>query len=347
MHVAIVCPYDLGKPGGVQDQVIRLAGWLERVGHCATVIGPGTQGPPGAVLVAGTSVVRANAAATPIALDPRVRSRINDAIGTADVVHIHEPLMPTVSLMATRIGDRPTVGTFHADAPPWARKGYATLSPIIRKILGRLDVVTTVSPVARSAIAGVIEARVIPNGIDIDAYGNGDPVPGRVAFLGRDDPRKGLDVLLEAWPEVLGAHDAASLHVMGASRDTEIDGVTFLGPVGNDEKYTELAEAEVFVAPNLRGESFGIIVAEGMASRCAVVASGIPAFLHVLGDSGEIVAPGDSRDLTGAVVRLLADDARRENLARRARDRVAMFDGVRVVDEYIAAYEDAMTAHRS
>ncbi len=347
MHVAIVCPYDLGKPGGVQDQVIRLAGWLERAGHSSTVIGPGSEGPPGAVLVAGTSVVKANAAATPIAIDPRVRSRINEAIRDADVVHIHEPLMPTVSLTATRIGDRPTVGTFHADAPRWARKGYSSLSPIVRKVLGRLDVVTAVSPVARSAIAGVIDARVISNGIDIDAYGNGDPVPGRVAFLGRDDPRKGLDVLLEAWPEILGAHDAASLHVMGASRDSEMDGVTFLGPVGNDEKYTQLAQAEVFVAPNLRGESFGIIVAEGMASGCAVVASGIPAFLHVLGDSGEIVAPGDSEHLAGAVRRLLVDDPRRRDLARRASERVAMFDGARITDEYIAAYADAVTAHRS
>ena len=347
MHVAIVCPYDLGKPGGVQDQAIRLAGWLEQAGHSSTVIGPGTEGPPGAVLVAGTSIVKANAARTPIALDPRVRSKINDAVGDADVVHIHEPLMPMVSLTASRIGDRPTVGTFHADAPPWARKGYTALSPIVRKILGRLDVVTTVSPVARSAVGGVLDARIIPNGIDIDAYGKGDHVPGRVAFLGRDDPRKGLDVLLEAWPKVIAAHAGASLHVMGASRDIEIDGVTFLGPVGNEEKYARLAEAEVFVAPNLRGESFGIIVAEAMASGCAVVASGIPAFIYVLGDCGEIVAPGNSRDLAEAVVGLLVDDSRRGDLAGRAGDRVRMFDGTRVAQEYIVAYEDAIAAHRS
>lgn len=347
MHVAIVCPYDLGKPGGVQDQVIRLATWLERAGHSATVIGPGSQGPRDAVLVAGTRTVNANAASTPIALNPRVRARINDATANADVVHIHEPLMPTVSLTASRIGDRPTVGTFHADAPPWARKGYAALSPVVRKVLGRLDVVTTVSPVARSAIEGVIEARVIPNGIDVDAYGNGESVPGRVAFLGRDDPRKGLDVLLSAWPDIRADHRDASLHVMGASRDTAIDGVKFLGPVGNDEKYAELAEAEVFVAPNLRGESFGIIVAEGMASGCAVVASGIPAFIHVLGDTGEIVAPGSEEDLARAVVGLLTDEARRSDLARRSRERVAVFDGASVAQQYMAAYEDAVTAHCS
>jgi len=347
MHVAIVSPYDLGKPGGVQDQVIRLAGWLEHAGHSATVIGPGTKGPPGAVLVAGTSVVKANAAATPIALDPRVRSKIRDATAGADVVHIHEPLMPMVSLTASRIGDLPTVGTFHADAPPWARKGYAALSPLVGKILGKLDVITTVSPVAQSAIDRVVDARIIPNGIEVDAYGHGESVVGRVAFLGRDDPRKGLDVLLDAWPAIHAAHGDATLQVMGARRDQPLDGVEFVGPVGNAEKYARLAEAEIFVAPNLRGESFGITVAEGMASRCAVVASGIPAFLHVLGDTGEIVAPGDAGDLQSSISGLLSDRTRRTRLARAARERVTMFDGVHVAHEYLSAYEDAVAAHRS
>ncbi|GMR02592.1 MAG: glycosyltransferase family 4 protein [Acidimicrobiia bacterium] len=347
MKVALVCPYDLGKPGGVQDQVIRLAGWLEARGHPATIIGPGTQGPQGAVLVGSTSVITANAAATPIAIDPRVRSRIFSAVEGADVVHIHEPLMPVVSLAAVRIGGLPTVGTFHADPPRWVRKGYTTLSPFLRRVLRKLDVVTTVSPVANSAIEPVVAARVIPNGIDVPSYGRADKVAGRVVFLGRDDPRKGLDVLLEAWPGVREAVGGASLRVLGARRDRPVEGVDFLGRVSDDDKYAELAEAEVFVAPNLRGESFGIVVAEGMASGCAVVASGIPAFIQVLGDAAEIVAPGDVGALADRVSALLGDPERLRTLSERARRRVQRFDGALVTDAYIEAYNDAIIAHQS
>jgi len=347
VKVALVCPYDLGKPGGVQDQVVRLAGWLEARGHPATIIGPGTQGPRGAVLVGSTSVVPANAASTPIAIDPRVRSRILSAVEGADVVHIHEPLMPVVSLAAARIGDLPTVGTFHADPPQWVRKGYAALSPVVRRILQKLDVVTTVSPVARSAIEPVVAARVIPNGIDVPAYGRADKVAGRVVFLGRDDPRKGLNVLLEAWPAIREAVSGASLRVLGAHRDRPVEGVDFLGRVSEDDKYAELAVAEIFVAPNLRSESFGIIVAEGMASGCAVVASGIPAFVQVLGDAGEIVAPGDVETLSQRVSALLRDPERKRMLSERARDRVQRFDGRRVTDAYIEAYDDAIATHQS
>ncbi len=347
MNVSIVCPYDLGVPGGVQDQVIRLSGWLESLGHTATVIGPGTHGPPGAVLLGATSVIKANAAATPISIDPRVRSRIREAAKGSDVVHIHEPLMPAVSLAAARIADLPTVGTFHADPPRWARRGYAALSPLVKRVLSTVDVVTTVSPIAGSAVATIVEPRVIPNGIDVEAYGNSEKTRGRVAFLGRDDPRKGLDVLLDAWPIIRAAHPEATLHVLGSDRATTIEGVTFLGRVGETEKYAGLGAAEVFVAPNLGGESFGIIVAEGMASRCAVVASGIPAFLHVLGDSGEIVAPGDPEGLALRVVALLGDPGRLREASLRARARVQGFDGLGVAEDYVGAYTDAIAAHQA
>ncbi len=347
MKISIVCPYDLGSPGGVQDQVTRLSGWLETLGHTATVIGPGTQGPPGAVLLGPTSIIKANAAATPISIDPRVGSRVRAAVEGSDVVHIHEPLMPAVSLAAARIAELPTVGTFHADPPQWARRGYTMLSPLVRRVLSVVDVMTTVSPIAQSAVDSIVDPRVIPNGIDIAAYGNSDKIRGRVVFLGRDDPRKGLDVLLEAWPVVHAADSGASLRILGADRDDTIEGVEFLGRVDDEQKFAELGSAEIFVAPNLRGESFGIIVAEGMASRCAVVASGIPAFLHVLRNSGEIVAPGDQGGLASRLIALLADPERIRDASRRARVAVERFDGIGVAEAYVEAYSDAIAAHRA
>jgi len=346
VRVALVCPYDLGANGGVQDQVIRLSEWLDGLGHESVIIGPGEDGPDGAVLISSVKVIKANAASTPIALNPRAVSRLKRAVEDVDVIHIHEPLMPVVSVAASRIADKPSVGTFHADPPRWARRGYAVLSPLMKRAIANLDVITTVSPVSRSAVAPFTRARVIPNGIDTAAYRTEGKHAGRVVFLGRDDPRKGLDVLLDAWDEIHTAVPSASLVVMGARRPDAPEGVTYLGRVSEQTKAMELARSEVFVAPNLGGESFGIIVAEAMAAGNAVVASGIPAFLHVLGDAGRIVAPGDARGLAKAVIALFQDHAALTRLQTMAEHRVARFDGIRVAEAYVEAYKDAVREHR-
>ncbi|MGI9585058.1 MAG: glycosyltransferase family 4 protein [Acidimicrobiia bacterium] len=346
MKVALVCPYDLGKAGGVQDQVFRIARWLRSSGHEAVVVGPGNTGPEDSILVGSTATIPANRASTPISLNPRIGRRLAEAVEDVDVVHIHEPLMPTVSLAATRFSHKPTVGTFHADAPGWARFGYSLAQPLTKAAIARLDVLTAVSDVARSSIAGINDVRIIPNGIDVDQYGVGDKTPSSVSFLGRDDPRKGLDILLSAWPLVVARVPEATLTVVGAARDEEIVGVTFAGRVSEEEKRLLLSQAEIYVAPNLGGESFGIVVAEGMASRCAVVASAIPAFVHVLGDSGTFVQPGDVAGLAQAIAGLLADPSRRWSLAEVGRERVGRFDRSTVVDSYLGAYEAAISRYR-
>ncbi len=347
MRVAIVSPYDLGIHGGVQDQAIRLTRWLADLGHDPLLIGPGKEGPEDAVLLGATTQIRANRATTPIAVDPRVAKRLRAALTDADVVHVHEPLMPIVSTSATAIRHIPSVGTFHADPPKWARFGYRLGSQLWKRAVRRLDVVTTVSHVSGSAIAPFVSARVIPNGIDVEAYGHEAKVVNRVAFLGRDDERKGLQVILDAWPAVMERVPDAQLHVIGAERNEELRGVTFVGRVRENEKIAELGEAEVYCAPNLGGESFGIVIAEGMASGCAVVASAIPAFVGVLGDAGSLVAPSDPASLAGSIADLLID---REKLARKQRAAlaaVAPFGGASVAGRYVEAYEDAIARHRS
>ncbi|MGI9666975.1 MAG: glycosyltransferase family 4 protein [Acidimicrobiia bacterium] len=345
MNVAIICPYDLGMPGGVQDQAERLVGWLESAGHDATLIGPGTSGPEGSVLLGSTMVIPANKSAVPVAIDPRVARKVKEAVAEADVVHIHEPLMPVVSLAATRIKEKPTVGTFHADASGATRAGLRLGKPLVRLVASRLDVITAVSPVAESTVDWLPDIRIIPNGVDLSDYSAAAKTDGSVLFLGRDDPRKGLDVILEAWPQVLARHPTAHLNVVGAERPDIIDGVEFLGRVSGEEKYRILSESSVYVAPNLGGESFGIVVAEGMASGCAVVASALPAFARVLGDAGRMVAPGDAEGLGEAVGDLLNDTAMRTELAEAALKRVERFDGSKVAAAYIDAYEDAIIRH--
>jgi phosphatidylinositol alpha-mannosyltransferase len=342
MKVGLVSPYDLGRPGGVQDQVIRLARWLSDAGHDPRVVGPGIEGPDGAILLGPTTVIPANRAKTPIRLDPRVGRELTAALSDVDVIHVHEPLMPTVSPAALRVEGPAKVATFHADPPGWVRRLYRHGRSGVRLAVRNAAVVTAVSPIAGSSIDGVVEYRIIPNGIDVSRYKTGPKTPGRVAFLGRDDERKGLPVLLEAWPTVREAFPDATLSVLGASRDQPIEGVEFFGWVGDEAKEAELGSASVFCAPNLGGESFGIIVAEAMASGCAIVASAIPAFEHVAGPAARFVTPGDSDELAGQIVELLLDPDVGARLGATAEARVQRFDGSSVAAEYIAAYEDAV-----
>ncbi len=359
MRVALVCPYDLGIPGGVQDQVIRLREWLSTAGHEAWIVAPGTSEhedaagegvagpslPPGTVVVGSSTVVRANRSAAPIALDPRVARRVRSAVRGADVVHIHEPFMPIVSLTATRIADLPTVGTFHADPSPVVRHALRIGGPLARSLAGRLDVVTAVSEVARSSVPSIGRVRIIPNGIDVAAYAPSEKDPMSVAFVGRDDPRKGLDVLLEAWEAVAAAVPEAHLTVVGARRPTGPPRVEFLGRVDEVTKRDVLGSAGVAVAPNLGGESFGIVVAEAMASGCAVVASAIPAFTRVLGDAGEFVRPGDAEGLAQRILFVLGDPDRQRSLGVEAMGEVRRFDAGVVTSDYVGAYESAIALH--
>jgi phosphatidylinositol alpha-mannosyltransferase len=348
MRIALVCPYDLDTPGGVQDQVFRLERWLSEAGHDPFIVGPGEGGGPtpnGVVVVGGSMVVRANRSAAPIAIDPRVAGRVRDAVADADVLHVHEPFMPIVSLAATRIRTIPSVGTFHADAAPWARTALRVASPLAKVVAARLDVMTAVSGVARSAIQSIDDVRIIPNGIDVDDYAAGDKDPGTVVFVGRDDPRKGLDILLEAWERIAAAHPTAHLDIVGAERDDAIAGVTFHGRVDEARKRALLGRASIAVAPNLGGESFGIVVTEAMASGCAVVASALPAFTAVLGDAGEFVRPGDADGLADRVITLLADPARISQRSAEATARVRRFDGRSVARAYLEAYDDAIAIH--
>lgn len=342
MRIAIVCPYDLGIPGGVQQQCLELARQLQATGDDVVVVGPGVG--TNTVTVGGSLSVPANRSRVPLSLDPRCWSRVRAATRSAEVVHVHEPFIPLVGWAALRL-DRPTVLTFHADPARWTRGLYRTaVGPLHRLVDKRL--LTAVSPVAASALPTRWgEPELIPNGIDVAAYRiEIDRHPHRVAFLGRDDPRKGLDVLLDTWPTVRRRFPDAELVVMGASRPHPVPGVSFLGRVDDHDKRRMLAGAAVFAAPNLSGESFGIVVAEAMAAGCAVVASDLPAFRHVLAGNGTLVPPGDGATLAEAVMDMLADPSETEKDGRLGRAAAGRFDWSRVAAGYRAVYESALAS---
>lgn len=341
MRIGLVCPYDLGKPGGVQQVVIELGRHLHDEGDEVLIVGPGDA--PSEVglpveSVGGSVGISANRSAVPIALNPGAWKSTLRALDQVDLVHIHEPLIPLVGWAALSLRHQRTVATFHANPPRWARNLYRGLA-----FLGEagLDVTTTAtSPVSAGAIPGRWgKPLIVPIAIDVGSYElDVERDPQQVAFLGRDDPRKGLSVLLEAWPLIRDSHPDARLEVMGADRSVSLPGVRFHGRASEQTKRQILASSGVYVAPNLSGEGFGVVIAEGMAAGCAVVASDLEAFRHVLGQAGVLTPAGAVPPLASEVTRLLDDPGEAERFGRIARNSVARFDWSAVVDGYREAY---------
>lgn len=341
MRVAIVSPYSFDHFGGVQDQAAQLGSWLREAGHDAWVVAPGSGGPDGTIHVGAAVSVPANRSRAPITLDPRAVGRVRAAVAGADVVHVHEPFMPITSLAALIGSKVPIVGTFHADPGGLARAVYRGASWPLRRLAGRLAVATAVSPVAAASVERLVDLRLIPNGVDVDAYRDDLPKANRALFIGRDERRKGLQQLLLAWPLIRARVPEAELRVVGAERTSGPAGVTFLGRVDEESKRTELAEASVMCAPNTGGESFGIVLVEAMASGCAVVASDIPAFRAVIGGVGLLPPAGDVNALADAIAGLLADRGLARAMGAGARIAARRFDRAEVLASYLGAYRDA------
>ncbi len=334
MKVAMVCPYDLGIAGGVQAQVLGLARGLRGRGVEVAVIAPGEpdRPEPGLISVGKSLSVPANGSRAPINLNPFVSRRVRRAMKDADVVHVHEPFMPFVG-WAALVGTTPAVLTFHANPSPAVRRLYQKAGGLIP----RSAVVTAVSSVAAEAIPRPV--TIIPNGIDLpDMSGSAQKDRNQVVFVGRDEPRKGLRTLLEAWPQLRRNHPGASLLVVGGADRAAMDGVQFVGRVDDAEKNRILIESGVLVAPNLGGESFGIVVAEGMAAGCAVVASDLPAFRAVLGECGLFFHPGNVSQLGSTLESLLGDPRLSAQLGVKAREAAETFRWDAILDRYTDLY---------
>ena len=340
MRVGIVCPYSFEAHGGVQSHVLGLAHALRRLGHEVGVLAPGPrpESLPDFVSTTGRSTpVRFNGSVARVDAGPVAASRVRSWLssGEYDVLHLHEP---TTSLSAHTLGvaSAPVVGTFHT-AQRTTRLLEASTATVLRSRMRRVRAHIAVSEEARRTLAryGTADATVIPNGVDASRFPAGEQPPDRRAptllFVGRvDEPRKGLPVALAAMPEVLHAHPGARLLVAGGGspdrRTARLvgglgDGVAMLGAVDEPEKARLLATCDVLVAPNTRGESFGIVLAEAMVAGAAVLASDLPAFADVLGHGrlGALFATGDPADLAAHAVSLLDDPARRRRLGARAR----------------------------
>lgn len=367
MKIALVTPYSMQGAGGVAQHVAHLRDQFVRMGHNVTILAPrgnvgGLEVKPGYYGIGRTITVPGNGSKMKLTFDVTLYNDVKEILRREqfDVVHLHEPLMPTLSYMVLLNSSAVNVATFHAysGSMPW----YSALKPYMSFVLGRLDARIAVSPPARDFVSSYFEGdySIIPNGIDTADYGpDVQPFPWahdgtpRILFVGRfDEPRKGFKYLLRAMPLVQQQFPNARLIVAGSGKQEKFDslferyaihGVEFKGFVPDDDLPRYYASCDVSCAPSTGNESFGYVVVEPMAAGGAVVASNIPGYASVMrsGETGLLVEPRDPQALALGLVRMLADRSLRERMGANARAAAQQYDWSSVAERVLEVYRQA------
>jgi len=362
-RIGIVCPYGWDTPGGVQSHVGDLAQYLIRQGHYVSVLAPAIDEDnlPDFVTSAGRPIaIPYIGAVSRVLFGPIAFSRVRQWIanGNFDVLHLHEPAIPSISLLACWAAEGPMVGTFHAAAK--RQKVTFAVAPILEPVIEKLTARIAVSEAARETLTEHLEtdAIVVPNGIYADLYRDGviDQrwTGNTLGFIGRfEEKRKGLDVLVAALPSIIAKFPDLKVFVAGPGDAQEVlkeidpylhSRFEFLGRISESEKANFLASVGLYIAPNTGGESFGIILAEALAGGASVVASDIPAFDSLLGHGayGTLFTSEDSQDLAKKVISLLGDEESRRAIAQRGKKYAQEFDWDVVAEKIYDVYEMAM-----
>lgn len=361
MKIGFVSPYAWDVPGGVQAHIKDLARFYRDQGHAVSVLAPATNEDlieDEFVVSAGRPVaIPYNGAVARVLFGPVAASRVRQWIssGDFDVLHLHEPAIPSLSLLACSIAEGPLVGTFHAAAP--RQKVAFAIAPLLEPVIEKLRARIAVSEVARETLTIHLDtdAVVIPNGISTGFFSNAAAKaewkkPCTIGFIGRfSEPRKGLGVLLDALPNiarifpefrVLIAGPGEGIEAMQSVNPALRNRLQFLGRINDEEKASFLKSLDLYVAPNTGGESFGIILTEAMAAGVPIVASDIPAFRYLLdeGRYGRLFENENSDQLARAIIELMREPELRAELTRRGLHRAARFDWSQVSDEIMNVY---------
>ncbi len=354
----MVSPYSWDFPGGVNRHVEQLSDYLRARGHAVTVIAPGGKGGDGFFSTGGSFQVSANQSVANIAFGPVTAARIRGLLRRTrfDVLHLHEPLIPSSSMLALMFSRSANLATFHA-AREGGTLGYLLARPLLEPLVGRIDVRAVVSPAARDLVSRYFpgDYRVLPNGVDTRLFTPGGPALEGVeedafnlVFVGRPEPRKGLEVLLRALPLVREKHPEVRLLVVGAGEPEDRHaGVVWLGRLPDALIPAAYRSARIMVSPALGMESFGIVLIEAMACGVPVVASDIPGYRAVVEDGmqGLLFPPGDHTALAAVLSRLIEDGDERERMAAAAAERAKRFSWEDLVRDVESAYEDAIEIH--
>ncbi|WP_122821123.1 glycosyltransferase family 4 protein [Varibaculum vaginae] len=362
MRIGIVCPYAYDVPGGVQFHVRDQAEELRRRGHEVSVFAPveTDYSEEGFINAGKTFAIPYNGSVARLAFGPRVAARTRQWVTSSDfdILHVHEPVTPSVSLIALQHARCPVVGTFHAAVE---RSLLYTLGkPVVQSVKERLSAQIAVSEEARRTLQRYQggDATVIPNGVDYQTFAQATPSPKWqqseespvFCFLGRlDEPRKGLALLVEAIPLVLSAYPQARFLIAGPGSASRAranlasygKNVEFLGALSEAEKIALFSSATAYIAPQTGGESFGIVLVEAMAANCLVVASSIPAFSAVLeqGRLGKIFTSEDVNSLAENLIAVCENREAAAHLARQGHQGAKRYDWPVITDQVLAVYE--------
>ena len=368
MRIGLVCPYQWDVPGGVQYHIRDLAETLRGLGHDVGVLTPAEREEsltePWLTFAGRTVPIPYNGSRASVQFGPVSAARVRRWLreGHFDVVHVHDPAPPSIGLLVCMMAEGPIVATFHAATirSKWLTAWGPVIRPWLEKISGRIAVSDFARRVQVEHLGG--DAVIIPNGVHVANFAGGPTLPGHtrgvdgptIGFLGRyDEPRKGLPILLEAMRTVVHQYPGAQLLVAGRGDAEDLRDelgedlrahVAVLGELSEADKAAFLRSVDVYCAPNLLGESFGVVLIEALAAGAPIVASDLDAFARVLEDgaAGVLVRRGDAAALADALCGLLGDPARRAELAAIGAGVAAGYDWDVLARRILAVYETVL-----
>jgi len=360
LRVAMVSPYSVSVPGGVQAQVMGLARELRRIGHEVRVLAP-CDGPPPEPFVTplGQSLpTSANGSVAPLAPDPSAALRTIRALNDEafDVIHLHEPIVPGPTVTSLLLRLAPTVGTFHAAGDS---SSYRVLNKTARWAANHLSARVAVSEAAKELASRYLDGdyQVLFNGIETSRYLKPDAereTQPTIFFCGRFEPRKGLEVLLGAMkhlPQNFAlwiAADGPGIDEMHRLYESD-KRVLWLGRITETDKLDRLSRCTVFCAPSLRGESFGIVLLEAMAAAAPLVTTDIDGYRNVATNelNALLVAPGDEEQLANSITRIVNDTDLSQRLVAGGLKRAQDFSMQHLAEEYVLIYERLLAAEKN
>jgi phosphatidylinositol alpha-mannosyltransferase len=367
VKIALVSPYDPAHPGGVFEHIVHLRNEFVDAGHDVTVLAPrgrkgGLEVGEGYYGIGRTVPIPANGSMVRVTFDVTLYNAVKTLLRREqfDVIHLHEPLIPVLPYLVLLNSRAVNVATFHAfrASSPW----YTAFKPYMAFMMSRLDARMAVSAPARDFVFQYFPGHyeIVPNGIDVARFRHVEPFPWasdgtpRILFVGRyNEPRKGFKHLLRAMPLVQQQFPAARLVVVGGGKAERFESlferygvrnVEFVGRATPADLPRYYASCDVFCAPSVAGESFGIVLLEAMASRRPVVAGDIPGYRSVIthGHDGLLVPPKDPHALALALVRLLADAPLRELLAAAGAATADRYAWPEIAARVLRVYERAV-----
>ena len=376
MKIALVSPYDYPYPGGVTEHIAALDQHFRALGHATRIIAASSTDAG----VLGDHVIKVSGAVSPIPFSgstaritpsPLVYRRVKQILQQEkfDVVHVHEPSVPVLSLAVLRHSHALNVGTFHAYRE--SNPVYEVMGRLIKRALNRLDGRICVSEAVRDYITHYFPGDyvIIPNGIDCARFASPDIQPieryddGRpnILFVGRMEKRKGFRHLMRAYSYIKQAIPDVRLIVVGAFGDKEkapfvryararkLRGIHFVGYVSPEELPRYYRTATVFCAPSTGFESFGIVLLEAMAAGVPIVASDIAGYRSVLEDGAEgfLTPSGDAQALARALFNLFHDPARRAQMSEHGKRKAVQYDWSIIAQRVLTYYDELIAMHQA